>query len=181
MPRKQAFPQAESRRVFGHPLRVGLYARVSTHDQQTLPLQLHAMREYSAQRGWSVVAQIQEVGSGASQRELRTTLIAAARPIRLNATASSPIMLIRCVSFRRLARDLGTTAYSNHCVKVEEGAPMERSVLDIVGKLKNRTMRPLDRGARPRLEYGLYSVRPLSAHVQLLHSQRIRDLFGAPQ
>lgn len=37
------------------------------------------MREYAAKRGWSIVAQIKEVGSGASQRELRTTLIAAAR------------------------------------------------------------------------------------------------------
>src|ERR1700688_3167970 len=79
MPRKQAFSPAPSRRVFGHPLRVGLYARVSTHDQQTLPLQIHSMREYAAKRGWSIVAQIKEVGSGASQRELRTTLIAAAR------------------------------------------------------------------------------------------------------
>jgi putative DNA-invertase from lambdoid prophage Rac len=79
MPRKQAFPKAPSSRVFGHPLRVGLYARVSTHDQQTLPLQISAMREYAAKRGWSIVAQMKEVGSGASQRELRTTLIAAAR------------------------------------------------------------------------------------------------------
>jgi DNA invertase Pin-like site-specific DNA recombinase len=79
MPRKQAFPQAQSRRVFGHPQRVGLYARVSTHDQQTLPLQLHALRQYAAKRGWSLVAQIQEVGSGASQRQLRQALIAAAR------------------------------------------------------------------------------------------------------
>ena len=79
MPRKQAFPQTQSRRVFGHPFRVGLYARVSTHDQQTLPLQIRSMREYAAKRGWSIVAQIKEVGSGASQRELRTTLIAAAR------------------------------------------------------------------------------------------------------
>ena len=79
MPRKQAFPKAPSRRVFGHPLRVGLYARVSTHDQQTLPLQIRAMREYAAKRGWTIVAQIKEVGSGASRREMRTTLIAAAR------------------------------------------------------------------------------------------------------
>jgi putative DNA-invertase from lambdoid prophage Rac len=79
MPRKQAFPKARSRRVFGHPLRAGLYARVSTQDQQTLPLQLHAMRDYTAKRGWSLVAQIKEVGSGASQRELRDNLLAAAR------------------------------------------------------------------------------------------------------
>jgi putative DNA-invertase from lambdoid prophage Rac len=37
------------------------------------------MRDYAAKRGWTIAAQIKEVGSGASQRELRTTLIAAAR------------------------------------------------------------------------------------------------------
>ena len=79
MPRKQAFPKSPSSKVFGHPLRVGLYARVSTHDQQTLPLQIRAMREYAAKRGWTIVAQIKEVGSGAAQRERRATLIAAAR------------------------------------------------------------------------------------------------------
>jgi len=79
MPRKQAFPKAPSNRVFGHPLRVGLYARVSTHDQQTLPLQIHAMREYVAKRCWTIVTQMKEVGSGAVQRARRATLIAAAR------------------------------------------------------------------------------------------------------
>lgn len=79
MPRKQAFPETQSGRVFGHPFRAGLYARVSTHDQQTLPLQIRTMREYAAKRGWSIVAQIKEIGSGASHRELRETLIAAAR------------------------------------------------------------------------------------------------------
>jgi DNA invertase Pin-like site-specific DNA recombinase len=79
MPTKQAFPRTKSGKVFGHPLRVALYARVSTHDQQTLPLQIHATREYAAKRGWSIAAQIKEVGSGASQREKRDVLIAAAR------------------------------------------------------------------------------------------------------
>jgi hypothetical protein len=32
--------------------RVGLYARVYTHDQKTLPLQIRNMREYAAKRGW---------------------------------------------------------------------------------------------------------------------------------
>jgi DNA invertase Pin-like site-specific DNA recombinase len=79
MPTKQVFPPPRSRKVFGHPLRVALYARVSTHDQQTLPLQIRALREYAAKRRWTIVAQIKEVGSGASQRERRETLIAAAR------------------------------------------------------------------------------------------------------
>ena len=79
MPRKQAFPKAPSSRVFGHPLRVGIYARVSTHDQQTLPLQIRTLREYASKRSWTIVTQIKEIGSGASQRELREALLAAAR------------------------------------------------------------------------------------------------------
>ena len=35
--------------------RVGLYARVSTNDQQTLAMQNRAMREYAARRGWSAL------------------------------------------------------------------------------------------------------------------------------
>src|SRR5271154_472708 len=79
MPTKRKFEQSTSSKVFGHPLRVGLYARVSTHDQQTLPLQIRAMREYAAKRGWTIVAQMKEVGSGAAQRQRRSTLMAAAR------------------------------------------------------------------------------------------------------
>jgi len=59
--------------------RAGLYARVSTHDQQTLPLQMRAMREYASKRGWTVAIQIKEVGSGAVERELREQLLVAAR------------------------------------------------------------------------------------------------------
>jgi DNA invertase Pin-like site-specific DNA recombinase len=79
MPTKQAFPRTKSSKVFGHPLRVALYARVSTHDQQTLPLQIRTMREYAAKRNWTIVTQTKEVGSGAAQRELRETLLASAR------------------------------------------------------------------------------------------------------
>ena len=59
--------------------RVGLYARVSTHDQKTLPMQMRAMREYAAKRGWEIAVQIKEVGSGAVERELRGKVMAAAR------------------------------------------------------------------------------------------------------
>jgi DNA invertase Pin-like site-specific DNA recombinase len=79
MPTKRQFPKSVSTKVFGHPIRVALYARVSTHDQQTLPLQIRTMREYAAKRNWTIVAQTKEVGSGVSQREQRETLIAAAR------------------------------------------------------------------------------------------------------
>ena len=83
---KRVSGKAKSPRVFGHPsgrsqpgLRVGLYARVSTHDQQTIPLQTRAMREYAARRGWTVAMQVKEIGSGASARELREKIVEAAR------------------------------------------------------------------------------------------------------
>lgn len=60
-------------------MRAGLYARVSTHDQQTLPLQLTAMRDYVAKRGWKAVLEVQDVGSGASLRPQREELLKAAR------------------------------------------------------------------------------------------------------
>ncbi len=51
--------------------RTGLYARVSTNDQQTLAMQNRAMREYAFRRGWTIAAQVREVNSGAAQREAR--------------------------------------------------------------------------------------------------------------
>lgn len=85
VPVKRASRNSKSRRDFGQPrktvkmLCVGLYARVSTHDQKTLPLQMRAMREYAAKRGWAIALQIKEVGSGAAERELREQLLTAVR------------------------------------------------------------------------------------------------------
>jgi putative DNA-invertase from lambdoid prophage Rac len=75
----------KSPRVFGQArrppkmFRAGLYARVSTNDQQTIPLQIRSLREYAARRGWAIALQVKEVGSGASQRQLREKLLDAAR------------------------------------------------------------------------------------------------------
>lgn len=59
--------------------RAGLYARVSTNDQQTLPMQSRVLREYAARRGWTVAMQVREVNSGATKREAREQLLEAAR------------------------------------------------------------------------------------------------------
>src|ERR1700691_2269340 len=91
MAAKPASTTAKSKRVFGQPqapakmFRVGLYARVSTHDQKTLPLQIRTMREYAAKRGWEIAVQIKEVGAGATERELRENLLAAARRREIDA------------------------------------------------------------------------------------------------
>jgi DNA invertase Pin-like site-specific DNA recombinase len=85
MAAKRAPEKAKSPGVFGQArkpakmFRAGLYARVSTSDQQTIPLQIRALREYAARRGWTITLQVKEVGSGASQRELREKLLDAAR------------------------------------------------------------------------------------------------------
>jgi putative DNA-invertase from lambdoid prophage Rac len=85
MPVKQGSVVRKSGKVFGQgrkaakTIRAGLYARVSTLDQQTLPMQSRAMREYASRRGWTIAMQVKEVGSGAIQRQLREKLIEAAR------------------------------------------------------------------------------------------------------
>src|ERR1700675_229932 len=85
MPAKQALPKAKSGNVFGQArrpakmFRAGLYARVSTNDQQTLPMQTRALREYAVRRGWTIALQVRDVGSGAVRRQAREQLMEAAR------------------------------------------------------------------------------------------------------
>src|SRR5436309_8908497 len=85
MAAKQAFPKSKSGHVFGQArkpakmLRAGLYARVSTNDQQTLAMQNRAMREYAVRRGWTITLQVRDVNSGAAKREAREKLLEAAR------------------------------------------------------------------------------------------------------
>jgi DNA invertase Pin-like site-specific DNA recombinase len=85
MAAKPPFQNVESTDVFGQRhkrpkmFRAGLYARVSTNDQQTLPMQSRAMREYAARRGWTIALQVREVNSGAARREAREKLLEAAR------------------------------------------------------------------------------------------------------
>jgi len=73
MAAKRASEKAKSGNVFGHArkaakmLRAGLYARVSTNDQQTLLMQSRAMREYAARRGWMIAMNVREVGSAAER------------------------------------------------------------------------------------------------------------------
>jgi len=65
-------------------LRAGLYARVSTADQQTLPMQISAMREYGERRGWTVVTTVQDINGGTKQRPKREELIKLARQRKLD-------------------------------------------------------------------------------------------------
>jgi putative DNA-invertase from lambdoid prophage Rac len=60
-------------------MRAALYARVSTHEQQTLDLQSQAMMAYIKGRSWDAAKQVQDIGSGAKGRPGREGLMIAAR------------------------------------------------------------------------------------------------------
>jgi len=91
MREKRASRKTKSPGVFGHsphraktPFRAGLYARVSTQEQQTIPMQTRAMGEYASRRGWTIALQVREVNSEAARREAREKLIEAARFVGLD-------------------------------------------------------------------------------------------------
>ncbi|MEO5969410.1 MAG: recombinase family protein [Bdellovibrionia bacterium] len=66
-------------RISSQKNRVGLYARISTHDQKTLSLQLGQMKRYVKDRGWRVALEVQDVGAGSQERPKREDILKAAR------------------------------------------------------------------------------------------------------
>ena len=85
-------------------MRVGIYARVSTHDQQTLPMQLARMKEYIEHRGWTLTQEVEEVGSGAKTRPKREELLKMAKRREIDA-----ILVWKLDRFGRSLADLVTT------------------------------------------------------------------------
>ncbi len=65
-------------------LNAALYARISTHEQQTLPMQLKQMREYATKRGWKISHKIEEIGSGAKTRPQREEILKLARQRKID-------------------------------------------------------------------------------------------------
>lgn len=87
-------------------MKLGCYARVSRHEQQTLPLQRDAMVTYAQQRGWTIVVMVEEVSSGARERLQRQELLRAARRRTVNA-----IMVWRLDRWGRSVADLVGTLH----------------------------------------------------------------------
>jgi putative DNA-invertase from lambdoid prophage Rac len=65
---------------------------------------MRAMREYASKRGWTIVLQVKEVGSGATLRELRQELLDAARRREIDA-----VLVWRLDRWGRSLADLVTT------------------------------------------------------------------------
>jgi putative DNA-invertase from lambdoid prophage Rac len=87
-------------------MKLGCYARVSTHEQQTLTLQRDAMITYAQQRGWTIVLMVEEVSSGARERLQRQELLRAARRRTINA-----IVVWRLDRWGRSVADLVSTLH----------------------------------------------------------------------
>src|SRR3989339_186796 len=83
---------------------VALYSRVSTHDQQTLPIQIEEMRGYAKTRGWIISKEIQDIASGVNERPKREELLKAARRREIDA-----ILVWKLDRWGRSVADLITT------------------------------------------------------------------------
>jgi len=87
-----------------HFMTVALYSRVSTHDQQTLPIQIEEMRGYAKTRGWIISKEIQDIASGVNERPKREELLKAARRREIDA-----ILVWKLDRWGRSVADLITT------------------------------------------------------------------------
>ena len=85
-------------------MRAALYARVSTHDQQTLGLQIEAMSAYIKDRSWVCTHAVKDVASGAKDRPERESLMKAARRREIDV-----VVVWRLDRWGRSVADLMTT------------------------------------------------------------------------
>lgn len=190
MPVKRASRNSKSIGVFGRRrrpakmFRAGLYARVSTSDQQTLPMQNRALREYAARRGWTIAMQIREVGSGAAQRQAREQLLEAARRRDIDV-----VLVWRLDRWGRSVADLLATlqelehlgvGFVSLTEALDLTTPAGRAMaglLAIFAEFEREILRERTRaGLAQARENGKRLGRPITAG---LHSAEIRKLYRA--
>jgi DNA invertase Pin-like site-specific DNA recombinase len=163
-------------------VRAALYARVSTQDQQTLPMQSRAMREYAVRRGWTIAMQVKEVGSGATQREMREKLIEAARRREIDV-----VLVWRLDRWGRSVADLLATlqelehlgvGFVSLTEALDLTTPAGRAMaglLAVFAEFEREILRERVRaGLAHARENGKRLGRPLTA---ALHANRVRKLF----
>ena len=191
MGEKRGSPKPKARRVFGHrarrvptAFRAGLYARVSTQDQQTIPMQTRALREYATRRGWTIALQVKEIGSGASQRERREKLLEAARRREIDV-----VLVWRLDRWGRSVTDLLATlqelehlgvGFVSLTEALDLTTPASRgmaALLAVFADFEREILRERVRaGLAHARQNGQRLGRPLTA---ALHSDQIRKLYRA--
>ena len=162
---------------------MGLYARVSTHDQQTLPMQLSTMRDYARKREWAVALEIKDVGSGAALRQKREELLSAARRREVDV-----IIVWRLDRWGRSLVDLVTTLQELSSLKVgfvsltealdltTPGGRALAGMLAVFAEFERDILRDrVKAGIAQARKEGRRHGRPLSVAV---HKPQIKKLFG---
>jgi DNA invertase Pin-like site-specific DNA recombinase len=165
-------------------VRAGLYARVSTQDQQTLPMQNRAMREYATRRGWTLTMQVKEVGSSASQRQMREKLINAARRREIDV-----VVVWRLDRWGRSVTDLLATlqelehlgvGFVSLTEALDLTTPAGRAMaglLAVFAEFEREILRERVRaGLAHARQNGMRLGRPLTAG---LHADQVRKLHGS--
>jgi putative DNA-invertase from lambdoid prophage Rac len=190
MPVKRAPRKTKSADVFGQRrkrpkmFRAGLYARVSTNEQQTLPMQTRALREYATRRGWNIGMQIREVGSGAVERKSREQLMEAARRREIDV-----VLVWRLDRWGRSVTDLLATlqelehlgvGFVSLTEALDLTTPAGRAMaglLAIFAEFEREILRERTRaGLAHARQNGKRLGRPMTAG---LHADEIRKLYGA--
>jgi len=164
--------------------RAGLYARVSTNDQQTLAMQNRAMREYAGRRGWIIALQVREVGSGATQRQSREQLLEAARRREIDV-----VVVWRLDRWGRSVTDLLTTlqelehlgvGFVSLTEALDLTTPAGRAMaglLSVFAQFEREILRDRTRaGLAHARQSGKRLGRPMTAR---LHAAEVRKLYRA--
>ena len=149
--------------------RAGLYARVSTNDQQTLAMQNRAMREYAARRGWTIALQIREVNSGAVRREAREKVLEAARRREIDV-----VLVWRLDRWGRSVTDVGFVSLTEALDLTTPAGRAMAGLLAIFAEFEREILRERTRaGLAHARENGKRLGRPATAAV---HAAEIRKL-----
>jgi DNA invertase Pin-like site-specific DNA recombinase len=164
--------------------RTGLYARVSTNDQQTLAMQNRAMREYAARRGWMIARQVREVNSGAARREAREKLIEAARRREINV-----VLVWRLDRWGRSVTDLLATlqelehlgvGFVSLTEALDLTTPAGRAMAGLLAIFAEFEREVLRERTRAGLEQARQNGKPLGRPVTAaLQSDQVRKLYRA--
>jgi DNA invertase Pin-like site-specific DNA recombinase len=167
-------------------MKLGLYARVSTHEQQTLALQREAMTAYAQQRRGAIVLTVEDIGSGVSERRQRDTLMRAARRREIDA-----IVVWRLDRWGRSLADLVSTLHELQALGVgfislhealDFTTPTGRALAGMLAVFAEFEREIL----RERVKAGIAQARkrgkrhgrpPIVAH----HAETVRQLFAAGQ
>jgi len=164
-------------------MNVGLYARVSTVDQQTLPLQIQAMQRYCEVRDWTPVLQVEDTGSATSKRLKREALLKAARQREIDV-----ILVWRLDRWGRSVTDLLTTLQELTTLNVgfisltealDLTTAMGRAMAALLGifaEFERDILRErVKAGIAHARQQGKPHGRPLSARLNL---KKVTQLFG---